>query len=59
MPKVGNKTYSYTKKGVAAAKKAAKAMITLGTAGSAGPVGSVKKAAKATGKKMTNTKKKK
>jgi hypothetical protein len=37
MPKIGNKTYSYTKKGVAAAKKAAKA----------------------TGKKMTNTKKKK
>tara|TARA_Y100000361_G_C11161456_1_gene347675 strand:- start:7212 stop:7325 length:114 start_codon:yes stop_codon:yes gene_type:complete len=37
MPKVNNKNFPYTKKGVSAAKKAAKA----------------------TGKKMTNTKKKK
>lgn len=37
MPKVNNKNFPYTKKGVAAAKKAAKV----------------------TGKKMTNTKKKK
>lgn len=59
MPKVGNKTYSYTKKGVAAAKKAVKTMKTLGSAGTAGPVGFAKKVAKATGKKMTNTKKKK
>ena len=59
MPKVNNKNFPYTKKGVAAAKKAVKTMRTLGSAGSAGPVGFAKKAVKATGKKMTNTKKKK